>query len=463
MKDVLRKIVDKAIEFGAEYADARYERIFSTNITFSNDKIEKISTGMNEGIGIRVLANGAFSFLSSNILNIDDLLRQLKDSVKSAKFFGEKRKEKIKLADVKTVKDKVVVKSLNPPQEYPLEDKVSFISELVKNSRSLDTHIVNATAIIADSHTYKILVTSEGTEIRYEIPRVYFGLDVVAFEAGRSAWFGIRKASPRGYEFIKKFSPEDISKEVVEKALKMLKAKPAPAGRFTVVADNDLTGVFIHEAFGHACEGDIVAAGESILKGKLGQKVGSELVTVHDDSTIPNGWGSLKYDDEGVPTQKRVLVEKGYLKTFITNRESAYKLDLPPNGGGRAQNYSFPPLVRMSNTYIQPGDYSKEELFEDIKYGVYLLGSRGGQVDTAKGTFQFNAKEAYLIEKGEITTPLLDVSLSGYTLEVLSNVDAIGKDFDLWPGFCGKGGQAVPAGTGGPHIRIKNAIVGGKK
>ncbi len=463
MEDILRKIVEKAITFGAEYADARYERNFTTMITFSNDRIERISTGINEGIGIRILANGAFSFLSTNVIDIDNILKQVEDSVKSAKFFGEKRKDKIRLTEVKTVKDTVIVKPKLAPEEYPLEYKVSFIKELVKVSKEKDTRIVNATSVISDTSTHKILVTSEGTEIVYDQPRVYFGLDVVAFEAGRSSWFGVRKASPEGYEYVKSFNIEDLSNEVVEKALKLLKAKPAPAGRFTVVVDNALTGVFIHEAFGHACEGDAVAAGESILKEKLGEKVGSELITVYDDSTLPKGWGSLKYDDEGVPTQKRVLVEKGYLKGFITNRESASKLNLPPNGGGRAQSYNHPPIVRMSNTYIAPGDHTKEELFEDIKYGVYLLGSRGGQVDISKGTFQFNAKEAYLIEKGEITTPLLDVSLSGYTLEILSNVDAVSKDFDMWPGFCGKGGQSVPAGTGGPHIRIKNSIVGGRR
>lgn len=463
VEDVLIKIVENAIKFGAEYADARYEKIFSTTIMYSNDRIERISTGINEGIGIRVLANGAFSFLSTNVIDVNSILQQIKDSVKSAISFGEKRKDKIKLAATKTVKDKVIIKPKYPPEEYPLENKVSFLKDLVSISREKDKRIVNATSLITDISKYKVLVTSEGTEIIYKQPRVYFGLDVVAFEAGRSSWFGIRKASPTGYEYIKNFDTEVLSNEVVQKALKMLKAKPAPAGRFTVVVDNALTGVFIHEAFGHACEGDAIAAGESILKGRLGEKVGSELVTVYDDSTLHEGWGSLKYDDEGVPTQKRVLVEKGYLKGYITNRESAYKLNLSPNGGGRAQSYNHPPIVRMSNTYIVPGDYSKEELFEDIKYGVYLLGSRGGQVDISKGTFQFNAKEAYLIENGEITTPLLDVSLSGYTLEILSNVDAVSKDFDMWPGFCGKSGQSVPAGTGGPHIRIKNAIVGGRR
>ncbi|MCD6368738.1 MAG: TldD/PmbA family protein [Thermoproteales archaeon] len=463
MKDLLHRIIEEAVKLGADYVDARYEKTFSTTVRISNERIERVSTGVDEGIGVRILANGAFSFFSSNVLDLETIIRQVKESVRTAKALGDLKKEKIRLAEVRTVKDSVEIKARKSPQEIDLEEKVFFIKELNKISRGLDNRIVNSTSTIIDAYDKRILVTSEGTEIEYIVPRVYFGLDVVAHEAGRQAWYGKREAAQQGYEFLEKFEPEEVAKFVVNKVIKLLKAKPAPAGRFTVVMDNDLTGVFIHEAFGHACEGDGVAAGESILKDKLGEKVGSELVTVYDDSTLPGGWGSLKYDDEGVPTRKRTLVEKGVLVGFITDRESAAKLGLEPNGGARAESYDDPPIVRMSNTYIAPGDWRFEEMVEEIKYGIYLLGSRGGQVDTSKGTFQFNAKEAYLIENGEITSPLLDVSLSGYTLEVLANIDAVGRDFEIRPGFCGKGGQAVPAGTGGPHVRARNVVVGGRR
>jgi len=463
LRNLLEKIVEEALALGAEYADARYEKIYSTSITISNERVEKVSTGIDEGVGVRVLAKGAFSFFSSNVLDLNLILKQLEDAVKSAKMLGESRKEKIELAETKTFKDNVEVKALKPPHEVDLSEKISFIMDLNRLSRQVDSRIVNATSILSDAYDYKLLVTSEGTEIEYVIPRIRFGLNVVAFEASKQSWYGKYEASPKGYEFVNEVDVESFAKTIVSKAINLLKAEPAPAGRFTVVIDSELTGVFIHEAFGHACEGDTVVAGESILKDKLGEKVGSELVTVYDDSTLPDAWGSLKYDDEGVLTRKRTLVEKGVLVSFITNRESAVKLGLEPNGGARAQSYNFPPIVRMSNTYVAPGDWSFEEMIEDIKYGVYLLGSRGGQVDTSKGTFQFNAKEAYLIEKGEITKPLLDVSLSGHTLEVLMNVEAVGEDFKLRPGFCGKGGQMVPASTGGPHIKVRNAIVGGRR
>jgi len=267
---------------------------------------------------------------------------------------------------------------------------------------------------------------------------------------------------PAGFELFDQVNAEDIFERAAKRAVSLLKAKPAPSGRYTVIADPHLAGIFPHEAVGHGCEADSVIAGESILEGRLGRKVGSEIVTIVDDSTVDGAWGTENYDDEGVPTKKRLLIEKGILKGYIHSKETAARLHKEPNGGARAENFSHRPVVRMSNTYIAKGDHTFEELIEDIDNGVYLKASRGGQVDTAKGTFQFNAEEAYRIRKGKITTPLLDVSLSGLTLETLHNIDALGKDFDWVVGFCGKSGQSVPVGDASPHIRIRNALVGGR-
>ena len=184
-------------------------------------------------------------------------------------------------------------------------------------------------------------------------------------------------------------------------------------------------------------------------------------MTLVDDATIPRGFGSFPIDDEGVPTTRKTLIRDGVLSDFILNRETAAELSMNPNGGARAQSYSSSPIVRMSNTMIGGRDLSFEELIEDIQYGVSAKGTKGGQVDTVRGSFQFSAQQAFLIEKGEITIQLRDVSLSGMTLEIMKNIDGVGKDEKLGdPGFCGKG-QMVPVGDGGPHIRIRNVVVGG--
>ena len=228
-----------------------------------------------------------------------------------------------------------------------------------------------------------------------------------------------------------------------------------------LIADRDLTGVYIHEALGHPCEADLVAAGDSCLDGKLGHKIGSDIVTVIDDPTIRGGYGAHPIDDEGLDTTEKCLIKNGILTEYLNHRETAAHFDLKPNAGARAQDGLHHPLVRMSNTLIHGGTHADlDELVEDLDYGVYACGSRGGQVDTGRGSFQFAAQEAWLIENGEITKPLKDVSVSGLTLQILKNVDGLTKESKLAaPGFCGKG-QTVPVGDGGPIMRISEALVG---
>jgi TldD protein len=229
-----------------------------------------------------------------------------------------------------------------------------------------------------------------------------------------------------------------------------------------VIADPDLAGVFAHEAVGHASEADLVSTGDSCFAGRIGERIGSEMVTIRDDATVPGMNGRMVYDDEGVKAGNKVLIRKGILNDFIQSRETAAKLNMTPNGGARAESYHGRPLVRMSNTFFEKGDRDFKELLEGVKLGVYAKGTRGGQVNTAQGFFQFNAQESYLIENGEITKPLRDVSLSGRTLDILKLIDGVGKDKDLTGvGICGKG-QMVPVGDGGPHIRIARCVVGGR-
>jgi len=255
---------------------------------------------------------------------------------------------------------------------------------------------------------------------------------------------------------------EERSRRAAEKAVELLKAKPAPGGRFTVIVDGVLAGLIAHEAIGHASEADGVLRGTSILRGKLGERVGSKHVTLIDDATLAEKFGMDFYDDEGVKAQRKILIQNGILKGYLTNREAAGKLNLPATGNARAQNYRYPPIVRMTNTYFKPGDMSLEELLEDVKMGIYAKGGRGGQVNPAEGVFQFGAQEAYLIKNGEIAEHLRDFSMSGFILQTLKNVTGVAKDFDIYPSFCGKGGQSMRTTCGGPHIRIEGMIVGGK-
>jgi TldD protein len=245
-----------------------------------------------------------------------------------------------------------------------------------------------------------------------------------------------------------------VAKRVVEQ----LKAK-TPRGRaFPAVIGPNVVGVFIHEAMGHLAEADLTLSG-SVLYDKLGKQIASEAVTVYDDGTVEGAFGSFRYDDEGVRTQKTALIDKGTLTGLMHNRETAHKLNMKPTGNARAEDFRFEPIIRMRNTYLAAGDSSFEELIEDIDFGYYLKSFRGGQANL-DGTFQVGIQEAYEIVKGQIGEPVRSASISGNTLETLHRVDAVGRDFELWPGRCGKGQTAFIC-DGGPHIRVGEVTIGG--
>ena len=267
-----------------------------------------------------------------------------------------------------------------------------------------------------------------------------------------------------GWELVDSWDPEKEGLKAAVTAEKLLRAREPPSGKMNVVMDPSLTGVFIHEAFGHACEADEIIAKSSILEGRIGERVGVEGVNVYDDPTVDGLRGSFAYDSEGTEARKRVLVEDGILKEFFHTLETATALGMEPNGAGRAMNFNVTPQARMGNTYVDGGDMTIEEIAEVTKEGVYLKDSYGGYVMPAKGQFYFTCQMGYFIENGEITDMMGNVGMSGMTLEVLQNTFAIGKTWDpAFKGTCGKFGQWVPVTGGGPNLAVSNLVVGGTK
>lgn len=267
-----------------------------------------------------------------------------------------------------------------------------------------------------------------------------------------------------GWEFIESSDWDSFTKEISEVASKAVKAKVPKAGRYLVVANPELVGLLIHEAFGHAVEGDLVSSGSSILKNRLGERVASELVDVVDDGVVEGGC-YVPYDDEGSRKIEVKVVEKGLLKSFLTHLQSSSEVKLPPTGNGRAQDFENMPMVRQTNFFILPRDYSLDELLEGVKEGIYTKGGGvGGEVDTGSGTFTFNVGPSYLIKNGEFDKLVRSTTVSGYILETLRNVEAVSRDLKILTsvfGGCGKDGQMVKDGIGGPHIRISGLSIGG--
>ena len=452
-------IVNKGLDMGASYCDIRYGKSKVTAMEVKDGELKKASSGEEEGVGIRVLYDGVWGFFSTNDTSEESLTNALTAAMKMARSGSTKAKEKVGLCEVDVIRDKVIWKPKKDPNDVPMTEKHKILSDMDETIHKIEG-IHTVTSAYSEGTVEKRFLSSEGADIQIEMTRVVVQVNLVAREGAKVIGYRGRIGGTCGFELFDAQDPVEKGVKLGESAVRVLRAKRSPSGRFPVVADHELTGVFIHEAVGHATEGDLVTSGDSILEGQIGEIIASENVTIVDDSTVKAAFGSFPYDDEGVKGEKKQLIRNGVLEGYILNRETAYKLGMESNGGARAESFTARPLVRMSNTYIENGDHSLEELLKDTDYGIYAKGTRGGQVDTAKGSFQFSAQEAYLIEKGELTIPLRDVSLSGMTLKTLNNIDAVGNDFALGdPGYCGKG-QLVPVGDGGPHIRIREAVVG---
>ena len=449
--DLFEKIIAKTIP-QVDYMDVRAGMSNNTSILMKDGDVDEINTGISLGARIRVLKNGAWGFAYTTDLSklneITDTAIQLSNSLT-----GD-----VELSESEVIEDKVKVDVKIPFKDISIEEKKEIMKD-ANDAASIEK--VNSTTVsYSDGEINEIFMNSEGSEIQTVTSKIRMALNASATD-GEIIQFGHGSiGGVKGFELIRETDIEGFGREIGEKAVRLLEAEAAPSGKYPVIADPQLTGVLIHEALGHAVEGDLILQNDSILKDKMGEMIASDIVNIFDDASLKDGFGYYPYDVEGVKTKPNQLVKDGKLVSLLNSRETASKFGMKSSGNARSI-ISDQPIVRMSNTYLQPGDSSFEELFEDVDDGIYLKGSRGGQVDTGKGIFQFNAAEGYLIKNGEITTPLRDVSLSGNILETLKNIDAIGNDFELSVGFCGKDGQTAPVGDGGPHTRILNALVGG--
>ncbi len=431
----------------AEYADVRLSTVRSTAIRIK-DSLVDASQSSSSCICARVLLEGSWGMASTTEVSRESFSAALKKAALLAKSAPGKEKIAHEVSWSKEF-------AHSPKEDPDIGEKVKRALELESALRQAG--ISNTSVFVSSALLEKKFQNSHGSRLSQSYPLTYVNMSCVAKGDGRAAQGFETKASQAGYEIVD--SCFDIAPLVPQKALRGLLALPSPKGKQAVIIDGKMAGVFAHEAIGHACEADSILSNESILKGRIGQQVGSPLVTIVDDATY-GGFGSFYFDDEGVPAKRKLLLEKGRLVSYLHSLSSASQLGFPPTGNCRAQSCSDFPIVRMSNTHILPGTQKKEELFESVRSGIYVKGMKGGSVEPLTGHFVFAAEEGFQIEKGEITKPLRDVMLSGEILSTLHKVDAVCDDFTTSPGFCGKSGQSVPVGDGGPHILIRGILVG---
>ena len=459
LKDILVNINGVAVQkFGAEYAECRAQKLYKTMLTLKEARVEAAKQGIENGVALRVLVNGAWGFASVGSMDAETLTSAVSDACKMAKTASARLKTPIKLAETKTVVDRVQMTPKKKPSAIPMEDKINTALSINKTALGYDKRIKGCTVDYLDLTGTNCFVNSEGTCIDQDKLYVWSRITATARSKGVFTFSREEIGSTAGYELFDAETPEVIGEKVARRAIEQLGAKPPKGGKSPVVLGPNVVGVFVHEAFGHLAEADLALSG-GVLQNNLGKKIGSGVVTFYDDGTISDAFGSFKYDDEGVPAQKTLLIKDGVVTGLMHNRETAQKFNVAPTGNARAENFRVEPIIRMRNTFMAPKDHSLEELAEGIHSGYYFKSFRGGQANL-DGTFQVGIQEAYEIINGEIGDPIRNASISGNTLETLFKVDAVGKDFELWPGRCGKGQTAFIC-DGGPHIRVKEVIVGG--
>lgn len=463
MRDLLRSICDSAKKRGATFADARVFESENTGITRQDGRADRLNSGSSRGLGIRVLKDHAWGFASVSDFDNDSAFAAL-DAAVSMAAASSARAEEAVVAEIDGIERESRAEVEIDPRSVSVERKMAALEGFEQAAiKIVGDKLANSIVTYSDRADTETICNTQGTFVRKESIRTIMHTRIVVRDGHILQKASSRVGEPIGFELVERTTPEEFTAKSANLALALLTAAPPPAGKFPVIFHPSITGLLTHEAIGHNAEADHVLSGTSIIAGKIGEKIASELVTIIDDSTIPGKWGSFEYDSEGTPSSRRAIVEKGVLKGYMHSLETAAKMGAKPNGSARAQDYSNRPIIRMSNTFIEPGESSFEDLVKGIDLGIYLRGGEYGYVFCERGQYTCHAGEAVMIRNGELAEQLRDVSVAGMTLETLANIDMVSNDFEMkMPGMCGKDGQGMYVDNGGPHIRVKELVVGGQ-
>src|SRR5919108_1933638 len=460
--DDLYSLISKAKD--TKYVEVRYQSRTTNEVNFSNGELERIRSVQSSGCGIRVLVDGCWGFSSTNLLSKNALKNSLSEAIAVAKLLAGTKKNKVEgLASSNLAKGLFKTKIKGDLSSIDIEKKVRITKEAEEQARKYSPVIKFASCIYREMLDHKLIVNSDGAEVEVYDSKPEFNVTTVARKENESVTTSEGIGITGGWQDL--FSEKDhidYANLASEKATKLLEAKRVTGERTTIILDPGMVGLISHEAIGHMVEADFVLSG-SIAKDKIGTKIASDLVTMVDSGQpdiASNAAGTIIVDDEGVMAGRTVIIEDGILRSFLHNRETALIFNARPTGNARAFEYSDDPLIRMRNTFIEPGHDTFDDMIKETKHGYLIKGPRNGQAD-ANGEFMFGSQEVYLIERGEPKELLRGASISGNAFDVLQSVDMVGNDFeyDVGTGYCGKF-QPAKVDGGGPHIRC-TALLGG--
>ena len=474
LEDLLNLAIDHARSLGATYAEARYHRIESNNINLRADKVIGVTYRASEGIGVRLIHSSVLAFTSTSKLDNSSVRRAVERAIATARSLSQHTKRKTMLSSERLGRASYEVKPKKRFDSVPLDLKISFLKELhgvaldsLKQAR-LSTLIVNYSESIEE----KEVISSDGAYVRSKLPRIEGFINIVLSSPGRGTvnkWLEV--GAVKGLEHFEETRLTDTLRETIARMEdNLVRGTEPPREKVDLVLGSEVVGLMVHEGIGHPLEADRVLgreaaqAGESYVKPEMvgRARIGGKYATIIDDPTIPGSSGYYLYDDEGVPARQKTLYREGVIVDLLHNRETAHLIGVASNASARANSHASEPIVRMSNTYLAPGDMSFEELIEDIDLGVYIKSNMEWNIDDTRWQHRYIGLEAFLIEKGELTKPVRNPVVEITTGDLLSSIVAADKNLEFFPGICGKGepAQGIPVWMGGPNIKLSRVSIG---
>ncbi|MGH2979988.1 MAG: TldD/PmbA family protein [Solirubrobacterales bacterium] len=448
------RLLERALRRGGDFADLYVERRSTFSVALDDRRLERAQSGRETGASLRVVVGDSTYFAHVDGLAEGDLER-LADEVSAAVRLGTTTPRPLRALIVPSPQE---IKT--PPGSVPAARKAELLRECDERARAAGDAVTQVSAAYNEARREVQVANSDGLLAADDRTRVRLGAQVVARREDRVESGMESLAGHAGFELFA-HDPAAVADEAARRALTMLDARPAPAGPMPVVVGNGFGGVLFHEATGHGLESDAVQKHASVYEGRVGEQLAPPIVSAYDDGTMPHQWGTDAIDDEGTPCQATRVIDEGRLCVYLYDLLRARREGRESTGNGRRQSFRHLPIPRMTNTYIAPGDATRDEIIAGVDRGLYAVSFAGGQVEPATGDFVFGVSEGYLIEGGHVTAPVRGATLIGNGIEVLSRIDAVGGDLAMKSGFCGKDGQQVPVGTGQPTVRISELTVGG--
>jgi TldD protein len=457
-QDFLSRVLKQALSRGGDYCDVFIEDRDDTALTFDSGKIKSITTGKTAGVGIRVIYGKSFVYLYSSDPSEKTILELAEATAQSVKWDHTGN-----LGDFRGSSGRGLVIPKVSPGSVDLARKVEYVQRANQAARDHSSKIQEVMVRYMDHDQRVSIATSDGNFVNDRRVRTRFVVQTIAGRGDEKETGFYGPGRSMGFEFFDEFSPEAVAEESARIALVRLDSDYAPQGKLPVVIDNEFGGVIFHEACGHALEATAVGNDASVFCGKFGKQIASPVVSAVDDGTIPSSWGSADFDDEGNPTQKNQLIKDGVLTSYMIDKLGSIKMGMDSTASSRRESYKFAPTSRMTNTFIEPGEDSFEDMISSIEHGLYCKKLGGGSVNPPTTDFNFAVQEGYLIKNGKIDKPVKGASLIGKGNEILMNIEMIADNLDInGTGMCGSLSGSIPANVGQPAIKVGGLVVGGR-